>query len=48
MQFGHARFAYNWALAQRESHYSEHGKGLSYYDTTERLKYLKNIQNVSG
>lgn len=41
VQFGHARFAFNWALAQREAHYKQHGKGLSYYDTTERLKYLK-------
>ncbi len=41
VQFGHARFAYNWALAQRQEYYKQHGKGLNYYDTAERLKHLK-------
>lgn len=41
VQFGHARFVYNWGLRTRKEHYTEHGKGLSYYDTTELLKDLK-------
>jgi putative transposase len=41
VQFGHARFAYNWALAKRQEYYKQHGEGLSYYDTAERLKHLK-------
>lgn len=45
VQFGHARFAFNWALAQRESHYKQHGKGLSYFDTTALLKELKKSED---
>ena len=31
VQFGHARFVYNWGLATRKDYYREHGKGLGYY-----------------
>lgn len=43
IQFGHARFVYNWALAFRKSHYAEHGKGLTYYDTNWALTKLKKV-----
>ena len=41
VQFGHARFVYNWGLDLRKSHYRETGKGLSYYDCNYRLTELK-------
>lgn len=41
VQFGHARFAYNWALAQRQEHYKQHGKGLSYYAIKRMVTDLK-------
>ena len=41
VQFGHARFVYNWGLGLRKSHYQETGKGLSYYDCNYRLTELK-------
>lgn len=41
VQFGHARFAYNFALAARRDHYKQHGKGLNYYATAALLKGLK-------
>lgn len=41
LQFGHARFAYNWSLATRKAHYAEHGKGLTYYDLKRRFTELK-------
>jgi len=30
IQFGHARFTYNYALGRRKEHYQLSGKGLSY------------------
>lgn len=42
IQFGHARFVYNWALARRKSHYKETGTGLSSFDINYELKELKN------
>jgi putative transposase len=42
VQFGHARFAYNWALATRKEYYRQHGKGLSFYELKRRLTALKN------
>ncbi len=41
VQFGHARFVFNWALAQREAHYKEHGKGMSYYALKRMVTDLK-------
>lgn len=41
IQFGHARFFYNWALARRKVHYQNTGKGLSAYDINYELKELK-------
>lgn len=41
IQFGHARFVYNMALAARKSHYFEHGKGLNYTDTAYMLTVIK-------
>ena len=43
VQFGHARFVYNWALATRKAHYAEHGQGLSFYDTNWMLTKVKRI-----
>jgi putative transposase len=41
VQFGHARFVYNWALATRKEHYQQQGHGLSYYELKRRLTTLK-------
>lgn len=41
VQFGHARFVYNWGLATRKAHYHEHGKGLGYYELKRQLTQLK-------
>jgi len=30
IQFGHARYAYNRALAYRKSYYRQHGKGIGH------------------
>ena len=43
IQFGHARFVYNWGLAARKAHYDEHKQGLTYHDTTQMLKFLKRV-----
>ncbi len=32
VQFGHARFIWNWALALRKAAYKETGKGVGYYE----------------
>lgn len=45
VQFGHARFAYNFALAARRDHYKEHGTGLNYYATAILLKSLKRSED---
>ena len=41
VQFGHARFVYNWGLALRKTHYRQTGQGLSYFDCNVRLTELK-------
>jgi putative transposase len=41
VQFGHARFVYNWALATRKEHYQQQGHGLSYYELKRQLTALK-------
>ncbi len=41
VQFGHARYVYNWALATRQEHYRQTGKGLPYYELKRRLATLK-------
>jgi putative transposase len=41
IQFGHARYAYNWGLATRSAYYKEHGKGLSFFELKRMLTELK-------
>jgi len=41
VQFGHARFMWNWALALRKAAYKETSKGISYYDLKRRATALK-------
>ena len=41
VQFGHARFVYNWALATRNAHYREHGTGIGYYALKRMMTDLK-------
>jgi transposase len=41
IQFGHARFVYNWGLAKRKQHYQQHGKGISFYELKRQLTKLK-------
>lgn len=41
VQFGHARFTYNWALARRKDHYRETGKGLNGFALNKELTTLK-------
>ena len=41
IQFGHARFVYNWGLNRRKSHYQQTGQGLSKNQTINELKPLK-------
>jgi len=41
IQFGHARYAYNWGLETRKAYYKEHGKGLSFYELKRMLTDLK-------
>lgn len=41
VQFGHARFVYNWGLNLRRTNYKQTGKGLSYTDTANALVLLK-------
>jgi putative transposase len=36
-----ARLVYNFGLAARKTHYFEHGKGLTYYDTAYMLTVIK-------
>lgn len=47
VQFGHARFVYNWGLAQRQEYYKKYGKGLSYYSATVLLKSLKQSEDYA-
>lgn len=41
VQFGHARYVYNWALDTKQTAYKETQKSLSYYDLTDKLPELK-------
>ncbi len=41
VQFGHARFIWNWALALRKAAYKETGKGIGYYKLKRRATALK-------
>jgi putative transposase len=41
VQFGHARFVWNWALGLRKATYQETGKGISYYELQRRATALK-------
>lgn len=41
IQFGHARFVFNYALARRKEFYQLNGEGLNYYAQAEELKDLK-------
>jgi putative transposase len=41
VEFGHARFVYNYFLALRQAHYQQTGEGLSYKACSKRLKALK-------
>ncbi|MCQ3980625.1 MAG: transposase [Anaerolineae bacterium] len=41
VQFGQARFVYNFGLAARKAHFFEHGQGISYNDTAYILTVIK-------
>lgn len=41
VQFGHARFVYNYFLQKRQEYYEETGKGLHYRQTADLLTRLK-------
>ncbi|MBN1564330.1 MAG: transposase [Anaerolineae bacterium] len=44
VQFGHARYVYNWGLAERRAAYETTGKGLTYNQQAKRLTALKREQ----
>ena len=44
IQFGHARFVYNWGLSERKHAYEITGKGLSYNEQANALKAQVNDQ----
>jgi putative transposase len=46
IQFGHARFVWNWGLNQRQSAYKETGKGIGFYDLKRRMTELKRQQET--
>lgn len=41
VQFGHARFVWNWGLNLRKTTYPENGKGLTYHQVAGKLVELK-------
>jgi putative transposase len=41
VQFGHARFIWNWALALRKATYKEIGNGIGYYELKRQATALK-------
>jgi putative transposase len=41
LQFGHARFIWNWALALRKQAYQETGKGIGFYELRHQATALK-------
>jgi putative transposase len=46
IQFGHARFVYNWGLAVRQQAYRDNGKGLTYNDLAQGLVLMKKCSFV--
>ncbi len=48
VQFGHARFVYNWTLAARRDHYKQHGTGLNYYATATLLRVSSEAKITLG
>lgn len=47
VQFGHARFVYNWGLATRQAHYRDKGDGISYYTLKRMMTELKRCPEYS-
>ena len=41
VQFGHARFVWNWGLKERKTTYQETGKGITYHQLAGKLVELK-------
>lgn len=46
IQFGHARFTFNWALGRRKEFYQTNGKGLNYYAQADELRDLKQADDT--
>lgn len=46
VQFGHARFTFNWGLARRKEFYQLNGKGLNYYAQADELRDLKQADDT--
>ena len=46
IQFGHARFVWNWGLSLRQSTYKETGKGIGFYDLKRCMTELKRQQET--
>ncbi len=46
VQFGHARFTFNWALGRRKEFYQHNGKGLNYYAQADELRDLKQADDT--
>lgn len=46
VQFGHARFVWNWGLNVRKSTYLSTGKWVSYYDLKRQMTALKHQPNT--
>jgi putative transposase len=47
VQFGHARFVYNWGLATRKAYYQQHGTGLGFYELKRMLTALKDRETYT-
>ena len=47
VQFGHARYIYNWGLRTRKTYYQETGKGLNYTATANMLVELKRDESTA-
>jgi putative transposase len=41
LQFGHARFVYNWGLARRKTHYAEHDTAIPFLALKKQMTQLK-------
>ncbi len=46
IQFGHARFTFNWALGRRKEFYQLNSKGLNYYAQADELRDLKQADDT--